>query len=199
MTATNEQGERKVGRPRSQQSQQAILVAALEVLTDVGYEAMSIEQVAGQAGVGKTTIYRWWPSKEDLTIDAIKTLHVDVPIVDTGDIRNDAIVIMQHGFQIWNSHQRLIFRLIGEMHTRPELFQMLHSRLLEPRFQLLIQRLKRAQTQGELRTDIDAVDMLGIIAGPFWYRSMFLNPAPSVSREDVERFVDIILQGLVSR
>jgi len=66
-----EQGIRKPGRPRSAQAHKAILDATLELLAEEGFHGLSIEAVAAKAGVGKTTIYRRWPSKDELVMDAI--------------------------------------------------------------------------------------------------------------------------------
>jgi AcrR family transcriptional regulator len=196
--ATSGQEERRVGRPRSKQSQQAILAAALEVLADNGYEAMSIEQVAARAGVGKTTIYRWWISKEELVIDAIKTVQAEVPIIDTGSFRTDAIAIIQNAILVWNAHQRLFVRLIGEVYAHAELFEAFRSRLMEPRLQAFAEMIRRAQERGELRKDIDPQTIFEIMGGSLWFQFLFSGSTP-VSLAHVERILDALLQGFADR
>jgi AcrR family transcriptional regulator len=195
---TFEQEERRVGRPRSKQSQQAILAAAREVLADSGYAAMSIEQVAARAGVGKTTIYRWWASKKELVIDAIKMLQEEMPIIDTGSFRGDVMAIIQNGIHSWNAHQKLFLRLIGEVYAHVELYEEFRSRLLEPRQQTFARMIRRAQERGELRQDIDPQTMFEIMGGSLWFRFLFSGPAP-VSFAEVERIVDALLRGFANR
>ena len=103
MTTKEELGGSKGGRPRSVQSQQAILDATLTLLATEGFEAMSIEAIAARAGVGKKTIYRWWTSKEALVIDAIKSLQqTKNPVIDIGSLREDLIVMFRNAFQTWS-------------------------------------------------------------------------------------------------
>src|SRR5579859_7686549 len=88
---------RRPGRPRSALAERAILEATLELLAEVGIEALSIEGVAARAGVGKTTIYRRWESKEELIVAAVRRLQVQAPIVDTGNFRADIQAIAHAG------------------------------------------------------------------------------------------------------
>ena len=70
---------RRPGRPRSEQADQAIIDAALSLFAESGPEGLCIERVAARAGVGKATIYRRWPGKEDLLLDAIAALKAPLP------------------------------------------------------------------------------------------------------------------------
>src|SRR5579863_5322517 len=72
-------GQRRPGRPRSERAERAIIDAALSVFAESGPEGLCIEQVAARAGVGKATIYRRWPGKEDLLLDAIATVKSPLP------------------------------------------------------------------------------------------------------------------------
>lgn len=196
-----EQEERRVGRPRSKRAQQAILSAALEVLAEEGYEAMSVEGVAARARVGKTTIYRWWTSKLELAIDALKTIHADNPIIETGNFRHDAIMMLRHVFFAWTTRSlshKLVFRLLGELHEHHELFATFNERLIAPRQQLLLEVVKRAQERGELRRDVEPMTLLITIVGPIWYLFLFSDP-DALTQEKVEHVVDTVLEGLVNR
>jgi AcrR family transcriptional regulator len=196
--ATIGQDRQRVGRPRSKQAQEAILSATLEVLAEGGYTALGIEQVATRAGVGKTTIYRWWASKEELVIDAIKTLQAEAPITDTGSFDTDILSITQHGIRLWNTHRRLFLRLIGEAHEHTELFDVFYARLIEPRQQIFVEMVRRAQERGELRRDIDARIMFRVMAGALWSHFLFSGPIP-VSSQEVERIMNALLQGFACR
>src|SRR6266496_6782642 len=89
-----EQGIRKPGRPRSAQAHKAILDATLELLAEGGFQGLSIEAVAARAGVGKTTIYRRWPSKNELVMDAIREVQVNLSVIDTGNFRKDVVTFV---------------------------------------------------------------------------------------------------------
>jgi AcrR family transcriptional regulator len=198
LMATVGQDRQRVGRPRSKQSQEAILAATLAVLAEGGYTALSIEQVATRAGVGKTTIYRWWASKEELVIDAVKTLQAEAPIIDTGSFDTDVLAITQQGLRLWNTHRRLFLRLIGEASEQTELFDVFYARLVEPREQMFAAMVSRAQERGELRQDIDARIMFRIITGALWSYFLFSGSTP-VSSQEVERIMEALLQGFGRR
>jgi AcrR family transcriptional regulator len=157
---TSESTVRKTGRPRSIQSHQAILKATLELQAGEGIEGMSIEDVAARAGVGEATIYRRWASKDDLIIDAILALCADVPVIDTGNIRNDLITLMQKAFQARSRNPlftKVVFKLVSEVESNPAIFQAFYSRIIAPRMQQLGELLERAQARGQLRPDLNAV------------------------------------------
>src|SRR5438067_8052092 len=110
---------RKPGRPRSARAHRAILAAALALLAEEGFEAMSMEGVAARAGVGKSTIYRRWASKEALLIEAVSSIHAEAPIVDTGNIRDDLLALARAGLQgsPRSALVRLFPRLLSEAAT----------------------------------------------------------------------------------
>src|SRR5450432_744304 len=84
------------GRPRSAEADRAILAATLELLAERGLDAMSIEEVAARAGVGKTTIYRRWPSKGLLALDAfVISFRAEQPLPDTGTLRGDLVAALR--------------------------------------------------------------------------------------------------------
>lgn len=198
-TKKEELGASKGGRPRSAQSQQAILDATLTLLATEGFEAMSIEAIAARAGVGKKTIYRWWTSKEALVIDAIKNMQqAKNPVIDTGSLRDDLIALFRNTFQVWSrpDARRLLLELVGLMTTHPEVFQTYYDQVLAPRLQQATQVIQQAQAQREVRQDLDAIEIVSLLAGPIWYHLLFdaksTHPAPPLP----ERLVDAILQGI---
>ena len=82
------------GRPRSEQADQAIIDAALEVFAESGPDGLCIEQVAARAGVGKATIYRRWPGKEDLLLDALASLASPLPEPQGRSVRADLMALV---------------------------------------------------------------------------------------------------------
>ncbi len=96
MTVAEPEVPRRAGRPRSEEADHAILDAALDALVEDGYAGMSIEGIAARAGVGKATIYRRWPGKAEMLVDALSLRACfDVPLVDTGDLRADLLTILR--------------------------------------------------------------------------------------------------------
>ena len=202
MTTNEELGASKGGRPRSVQSQQAILDATLTLLAAEGFEAMSIEAIAARAGVGKKTIYRWWNSKEALVIDAIKNVQqVKNPVIDTGSLRDDLIALFRNTLQAWSSPdaRSLLLELVGLMTTHPEVFQAYYDQVLASRLQQATRVIQGAQARGEVRQDLDATEILSLLAGPIWYYTFFsANTTPSAPPRP-ERLIDAILQGIAGQ
>ena len=205
MTTTSEpeQGQRKPGRPRSAQAHKAILDAALELLAEEGFQGLSIEDVAARAGVGKTTIYRRWSSKDELVIDAIHEIQVDLTTVDTGNFRNDLVILFKAAYQGIMTHPllpQLVLRLISEFQANPEIFQVFLTQLLIPRLQRFIYMVEQAQARGEIRRDIDWTLALELITGPIFMHLLITHYlAPSMSSSDdkwVEQMIDAVIHGI---
>ena len=204
---TDEQEGRKAGRPRSMEAHQAILDATLLLLSTEGFEAMSIEEVATRAGVGKTTIYRWWASKEALALEALQNLYARRrPIIDTGNLRHDLITMIEDFIQLVEEGEEdgllmenLIFKLLGELKTHPELLKMFYSRIMEPRLQQFSQMVERAQERGELRQDLDPLVLFGFFCGPCFYRMLLSGKIAPYSAHWAEQIVDVALNGATVR
>ncbi|MBA3947174.1 MAG: TetR/AcrR family transcriptional regulator, partial [Herpetosiphonaceae bacterium] len=141
-----------VGRPRSASSQQAILDATLLLVAEEGIQGTHIEAIATRAGVGKTTIYRRWPSKEAVILDALSELHGQIKLIDTGNLRTDLLTFLHellHLMETHPLHERLIFRLLGELKVHPEFAQVLYERVYAPRLGFMTQFVERAEARGE--------------------------------------------------
>ncbi|SRR6266567_1727401 len=202
MVADEQQEERKAGRPRSVEAQQAILDATIKLLAEQGFDGMSIEEVAARAGVGKTTIYRWWDSKEALALEALQRLYVKAPIADTGNLRQNIIAILEGFTRHMEQDEPLLdslrFKLLGDFKTHPELFQMFFSLILEPRLQQFSQMIEHAQARGELRKDFDPLLIFGILGGPFFCRMLLTNKGVPRSQNWPEQVVDAVLYGIAT-
>ncbi len=200
METKEESGTSKGGRPRNIQSQQAILDATLTLLVTEGFEAMSIEAIAATAGVGKKTIYRWWTSKEALAIDAINNLQqTQNPVIDTGSLREDLVVMLSNASQVASGRyaRGLVINLLGAMINHPEVYQAFYDQTVAPRIQQLTQMLQRAQARGEIRQDIDANEIVGLLSGPIWNHLLFDARNAPLAPTLPEKLVDAILQGIL--
>src|SRR5579859_3193180 len=205
--AAEDELRRKPGRPRSAQAHQSILDATLELLAEVGLQAMSIEQVAARAAVGKKTIYRRWSSKEALVLDAIRSIQADMPVMDTGHLRDDLISMYQTA---WRSLQArplirpLYLRLLSECDAHPAVFHMFVSQLALPRFHQFVQMVEKAQARGEIRQDLDLQLVTDLLIGPMLFRWMVTNMLlPSPTRTDLasfpEQITDLVLHCLAGK
>jgi AcrR family transcriptional regulator len=202
--ATVSDGIRKPGRPRSAQADQRILQATLEELADVGYEALSIEAVAERAGVGKTTIYRRWPSKDELVIAATETIRIHVPIPDTGNLRDDLLTLARGALEVGIAYpriQKLFARTLGEAKSNPEIFQVVLDRLMRPRIQGFTEMIERAKARGEVRQDLDTHLVLSLAMGPVvyeWVLGSIVNDF-TATPDQADQVVDMILHGIAQR
>jgi AcrR family transcriptional regulator len=162
---------------------------------------MSIEGIAQRAGVGKTTIYRRWPSKEALVIAATSALQSEAPIIDSGNLRQDLHAMIEHGLAMGNSgpfSHKLIIRAATELATKPDIVQSLVTHLLLPRFQHFANLIERAKARGELRSNLDADVVLGMIAGPiFYYWLLGESAAQMVPPSELAiQIVDTLFDGM---
>ncbi len=207
MTTTSEpeQGIRKPGRPRSAQAHKAIIDATLELLAEEGFQGLSIEEVAARAGVGKTTIYRRWPSKDELVMEAIRQVQIDVPAIDTGNFRNDLAALIKTVYQGFMAHpypflEKLVLKLIGEYQTNPEIFQGALTQLIFPRFQRFIHMVEQAQAREEIRGDIDPELVMDLVVGSLYFHWIVMRnlmPTSSTSPVDwIEQVIDAMMQGI---
>ena len=195
--AANTGSAPSAGRPRSEEAHQAILDATLELLVEVGYSALTVEGVASRAGVGKATIYRRWPSKLPLVIEAFGRLP-GLEEVDTGNLVDDLTQMLRSYLHLLNSTPLadVVPSLVGERAHNPE-FSKRFDPVLQARRQPLIRALRRAVERGELSADLDLDLAADLIVGPIATRFFFTGAR--VNPRMVEPAVDLALRGLLPR
>lgn len=176
------------GRPRSDEAHRAILDATLQLLSETGYEHLTISAVATRAGVGKATIYRRWPSKAPLVVEALEQLP-QLPCPDTGNLIDDLTLHIEafvHALRT-TPLASVLAALGGERVHNPELSKLLLPFFVERRSPL--QRvLQRAVSRNELPPDIDLEASADVIMGPINTRFLFTGGDldPSIIRPFVE-------------
>ncbi|MGH2656757.1 MAG: TetR/AcrR family transcriptional regulator [Actinomycetota bacterium] len=192
---------RPPGRPRSPEADRAILDAAIDLFVDEGYEGMSIEGVAARAGVGKTTIYRRWASKEELIVAAIDELIFEVEPLDTGSLRRDLVdLITQLQVVMSSSRAGQVFpRMVPHVAAGTPLGRVYLQRVIAPRFELLRSVLARAAERGEVPTDIDPELVRGLLVGPIMIWKLTGHLTRRGARRRAEAIVDTVLRGLGAR
>jgi AcrR family transcriptional regulator len=166
-------GTRTPGRPRSETSRQAILIAALELVAETGYAGLTIERIAARAGVGKQTIYRWWPSKADVLLEAgAAKAELHVPVTDHGSYRADLRAFLEASYRLANHQQLadLLRALMAEAQINPEFGNRFRSAFLERRRDALAIITARARERGDLPGRPDSGTAADIVFGTIWYR-----------------------------
>jgi AcrR family transcriptional regulator len=199
-TSRAEHGQRRPGRPRSEQADQAIITAALDLFAECGPDGLCIEQVAARAGVGKATIYRRWPGKEDMLLDALPALAVPLPVPQGKSVRTDLIALVDAVCREAADPRRarLVALLQGEGRSYPRLAARYLETVVQPRRNAIRAVLRRGVATGELRenTDIDAAMYLlnGAVVA-----SMSGMHADLVDSRYARRMVEELLRGLAAR
>src|SRR5689334_5908035 len=92
---------RKPGRPRSEEAHGAILDAAIQLIREVGYDALTMDAIATRAGVGKATVYRRWSTKETLAAEAVERIMRAIPVPDTGTVEGDLRRMMRNTLDMY--------------------------------------------------------------------------------------------------
>jgi len=160
------------GRPRSEDSHEAILDAVLRLLDQEGYSALTIEGVARHAGVGKQTIYRWWKCKAELVLEAYANHAASkLPMPDKGSLRADLEWFFCGAFKRLTDISGPTMRgLMADAVYDPEFLEILREVLIAKRRAVLLQVLERGRARGELRPDADLDVMSDLLFGALWYR-----------------------------
>jgi len=173
----------------------AILRSTLKLLGENGFSDLTIESVAAHAGVGKTTVYRWWPNKAALIADAFasstsRTLHFP----DTGSVYTDLSQQMRQVVKIFRSRRgRIVSAMLGGGQSDRDLIAAFRERFLWPRRREAYATLRQAIQRGELRDDVDLDLLLDSLYGPIYMR--FLIRHDKLTPDFVDRLCKLVLAG----
>ena len=155
----------RIGRPRSQEREEEILAAALELLVAEGYDAMTIEGIAARVGAGKATVYRRWKNKAELVADAIRRhAALDLELVETGDVRADLRTFLRGMLDAFRGIDgALIGAFTAERIRHPELAAAFDRQFVEDRRAHLRRIVQSAVDRGQLppTTDVELVANVG--------------------------------------
>ncbi|NEO55898.1 MAG: TetR/AcrR family transcriptional regulator [Okeania sp. SIO3B5] len=198
MSNTNK--KRIPGRPRSTKSHQAILKATLELLGEIGFEKISIEGISARAGVGKTTIYRRYNSKEELVADAIESVRQDVSIPDTGNIWSDLDELIENAAQITQSSlgRKTVAMIISSASSNSQFAQIYWTKYLQPRREAFAVVIERAKMRNEIQADLDSGLVFDSMSGIMLYATIFQPKTESWS-EYIRRALNLLFQGALSQ
>jgi AcrR family transcriptional regulator len=189
--------KRLPGRPRSEQARQAILYSTSKLLEQTGFAELSIEAIAAHANVGKATVYRWWPDKGALVIDAFSSsAGEELRFPDTGSVQSDMTLQMRQFLGVLRSRRgRIVAALIAGGQSDPELLRAFRERFLLPRRQEAYQTLKRGIERGELPRNLDLDLTLDSLYGPIYMR--FLIAHGGLNENFVDHLSHLVFCGVL--
>jgi len=183
----------RVGRTRAH-----VLAVAGELLAEEGRQGFTVEAVARESGVARTTIYRHWPELGDLLYDTFRAMGHPVPQPDTGTLRGDLVALygaLARGFL--TSCVGRAMPVLLDMTRRDETLRPLHRAFIAERRRPSLDAIARAVERGELPADVDAERLVDRIAGPVFYRHLVVQEPYTIA--EVEQLVDDVLAGELPR
>lgn len=170
----NRNPEKRPGRPRSDKSREAILDATRKMLMHTPLRDISIEAVAKRAGVGKTTIYRWWPHKAALVMEAFLAQPGLQNILPTTPTADDALKVQLEKLirQLRGQNGRIVANIIAEAQAEPEALRLLNESFLDERVNNLRNHLQMGKAEGLFNPHLDTEMAIDQMLGPIFYRLM---------------------------
>jgi AcrR family transcriptional regulator len=188
------------GRPRSVEADQAILHATLRMLGTQGVAGTTIEGVAADAGVGKTTIYRRWPTKTDLILAAISDLVPTGDPPDTGSMAGDmaALAETQQRRLADSGLAGIVPRVLAESMSDPELHQDFVDRVVNPFRELLRLFIERGIERGELRPDLEVEPLVDLLHSIPIYKILMSRGDPASLEQVPWAYLPLLAPGILS-
>lgn len=185
------------GRPRSERSRRAILDAAATLLSKRGYADITIEGIAAEAGVGKTTIYRWWSTKASIYIDLYAELAAKItPPADTGDFATDLSLLIRGAFKLYRETAAglALAGIVAEAQSNATVSRIVRNEFAPSRRHIILAILERGAKRGDIPPDVDLELVSEIIAGAVWYN--VLVGTGDLTDKHASRLIDRIVRGI---
>ncbi|MEP6609042.1 MAG: TetR/AcrR family transcriptional regulator [Burkholderiaceae bacterium] len=185
------------GRPRSERSRRAILDAAAKLLIDRGYADITIEGVAAEAGVGKTTIYRWWSTKAAIYIDLYSELASQiVPPPDTGSVERDLTLLVQGAFKLYRDTAAglALAGIVAEAQSNATVSNIVRAQFVPSRRHVTLVILRRAVKRGQISSDLKLEVVSELITGAVWFY-LLAGKGPLTARRG-SQLVKTIMAGI---
>jgi AcrR family transcriptional regulator len=189
---------RRLGRPREPRADRAILAAVLELMAERGVSALSMDDVARRAGVGKAAIYRRYRSKDELIAAAVAALVSDIEVPDTGSTHDDLLALMWDAVEVYTSAiaASAMPSLVEAMSRDRELAHAIRNGFLAGRRAALQKVLERGVERGDLRPDLDVELALDVLGGPLFYRLLVTGGA--IDEQLAAGVTELIMRGFAA-
>ena len=182
------QSDQEVPDKRIRRSKEAVLAATYKLLSEGGIGGVSVDEVSRLSGVSKTTIYRHWPSRSKLLLDACSKLGTRPEIPDTGSLKGDVAALARHpAHELTASRWPAVLPSIIDAAERDPELAKLHAGLHEGLMVPFLAVAERARKRGELPPGQKASEIVAAIVAPFFYRRWF-------SREPID---DQFIKGVI--
>lgn len=183
-----------MGRNRNEDTRRAILDAAVAELAERGYAALTVEGIAARAGAGKQTIYRWWPSKADVVLDAMLDLAAArIVDPDEGSLAADLTAFLGATFRRRGDQQRALAGLMAQSVLDPVFATSFRERFVFARRAALRAVLDRARARGELAPDVASDLLIDVVFGVLWYR-LLVGHAP-LDEQEGATLADLVVRA----
>ena len=187
------------GRRRSERSHEAIIAATQELLVERGYRELTIEGIAARAGVGKQTIYRWWPSRAALVLEAYLAGSEAVPPpAPAATVRDDVRALLGWLIAVLAEPTggHIVAGLVGDLQQDADLAEGFHRDVVPARREAMLEALERGRDRGEIRADADLELAVDALHGAVFYR-LLLSGEP-LDDDFAARLAGQVLDGLGS-
>ena len=196
MTAQLPKPARGRGRPRDEQARRRILKAALDLMDESTFAQLTAEAIAGRAGTSKATVYRWWPNKAAVVIEAFReAIAPELPLRHSGTLRDDLTTQVRNFARVLSGRGgRMLRSFVVAARSDPEVAAAFRSIWSDPRRAEAKERLRLKQASGQLRADADLDLVLDSLYGPLYYRFLVKNEAPS--QKYAEALTELVIAGL---
>lgn len=188
---------RNPGRPRDIEVRQRILASAAYLLEGKGLAEITTEAIAEHSGASKATIYRWWPNKAAVLIDAFReAVARELPFPDTGSLSEDVrSQLRQFAAMLREGRGRAFAAFIAGAQTDPDMAAAFRDFWIRPRRSEFIHALEMRKARGELRTDVDLEIVVDLLYAPLYYR--LLTGWGPLSDEYTDAITAAALKGLM--
>lgn len=196
-TKSVEETHRARGRPRCEDTRSRILEAGLELLEQSSFAEITADAIAERAGASKATIYRWWPNKDAVLVEALReAVAQELPFPVTGDLREDIRQQLQNFIKLLTGRRGRIFTaFVAAAQSDPEVAETFQRVWREPRRAALKAGLERHRGK-QMRKDADLEMVLDATYGPLYYRLLTGNK--KFQEGYAEALTDIIIKGIAN-
>jgi AcrR family transcriptional regulator len=188
------------GRPRDEEARKRILDSAAQLLESRCFDEITVEAIAEQSGAGKATVYRWWPNKAAVLIEAFRErISREMPFPDTGEFRQDVRQQMQNFTEIiyWGRRGKVFRSFIAGAQADPEIAEAFRELWIRPRRAEARKLFERYIAEGVARADLDPDLAVEMVYSPLYYR--LLTGWGEITGEYLDRLLDTLLRAFVKQ
>lgn len=187
------------GRPRSESRRRAILAAAGKLMLEGGLSAATMEAIAARAGVGKATIYKWWPSRGAVALEGFMVSAADSWSLPEGASAPEALrVLVTAAVRLFlgTPAGQLMRSLAADAQSQPEIALALREQWFGPRRAVAAEIIRKGIENGELRADLDLAATLDLVFAPVYYRLLFSHEP--LDEEFAAHSIEHVLHGIAA-